>query len=213
MIEIVLGFILGIIASGIAAVVYEYASRPLLMTMLDDSGRARGQVPNNPPHEFYHLKVRNLPAKWPIPGRKPAWSCKAIIEVFNINGSLAIQDRITARWTTQPEPLLPTVMGNTYGNLIDPARMVAARKVDVHSHEDQQISLAIKFEGSPECHIFSNESYLFPRWQNPAWSLGVGTYRVRVTVYYERGRSQNDFEFRNLGPSCEDMYIGEWLKT
>ena len=71
--ELFVGFILGILASSIAALVYEYASRPLLEAVADDSGRAQGQVHDEKPHEFYHLKVRNLPAKWPLSGRKPDW--------------------------------------------------------------------------------------------------------------------------------------------
>jgi hypothetical protein len=43
-IGIVLGFLLGIIASGIATIVYERATRPLLNTVVDESGRVRGRL-------------------------------------------------------------------------------------------------------------------------------------------------------------------------
>ncbi|RKY10552.1 MAG: hypothetical protein DRP65_06420 [Planctomycetota bacterium] len=208
--ELALGFLLGIIASGIAALVYEYSTRPLLKTLVDDSGRAQGQLPNEKPHEFYHLKVRNLPAKCPLPGRKPAWSCKANIEVFNTDGSRVIQDPIPARWTSQPEPLVPVLQAGQPANLLDPAKIITGRKVDVHGHEDQQLSIAVKFDGEPECHIFSNESYQFRRWQNPAWRLEIGTYRLRITLFYERGRSQDDFELRNSGPSRDDVQLRHW---
>ena len=210
--ELFVGFILGILASSIAALVYEYATRPLIETVADDSGRAQGQVPDEKPHEFYHLKVRNLPAKWPLSGRKPAWSCKATIEVFNTDGSRAIKEPIPARWTSQPEPLIPILQAGQHANLLDPAKIITGRKVDVHGHEDQQLSIAIKFEGEPECHVFSNESYQFQRWQNPAWRLKTGTYRLRVTLFYERGRSQNDFELRNSGPGRDDLQLRPWSR-
>lgn len=212
MIEIIIGFVLGIFASVIAGLVYEYATRPLVKCFIDKSGRAQGQALGQPPHEFFHLVVRNLPARWPIPGRKPAWSCKVTIEVFNSDGSPAIQNSITGRWTSQPEPLLPIINAGQPANIIDPAKIVAARKIDVHQHENQQISLAVKFEGELECYIFSNESYLFQKWQNPAWRLGIGTYRVRINTYYERGRTQDDFELCNSGSSRDNIHLKPWSK-
>jgi len=131
--ELFVGFILGILASSIAALVYEYATRPLIETVADDSGRAQGQGPDEKPYEFYHLKVRNLPAKWPLSGRKPAWSCKATIEVFNTDGGRAIKEPINARWTSQPEPLIPILQAGQLANLLDPAKIVTGRKVDVHT--------------------------------------------------------------------------------
>jgi hypothetical protein len=205
--ELAIGFLLGILASGISALVYEYVTRRLLKTLLDDSERAQGQRPNDKPHEFYHLKVRNLPTKWILPGRKPGWSCKANIEVFNIDGKRVIQYPIQARWTSQPEPLIPFIQAGQPTNLLDPAKIIAGRKVDVHSHEDKQLSIALKFDGESECYIFSNESYQFSRWQNPDWRLRIGTYRLRVTLFYERGRSQDYFELSNSGTSRDDVQI------
>jgi hypothetical protein len=108
-VSIAIGFMLGILASGIAALVYEYGTRPLLQVLLDDSPRAQGQKPGQAPHEFYHLKVRNVPPRWPLLGRRPAWACKATIEVFDHNGKRVIPDTIIARWPSQPEPLIPAV--------------------------------------------------------------------------------------------------------
>jgi hypothetical protein len=205
--ELIYGFLLGIGASTAATVFYEYATRPLLEIRLDQAGRAQGQVPGQAPHEFYHLTIRNLPAWWPFPGRRPAWSCKASIEAFNPDGSPAVSDPVPGRWTSQPEPLLPVIRGDAPANLLDPARLMQARKVDIHNHEDQRLSVALKFEGEPACHLFSNESYRFPKWQNPEWCLGPGTYRLRVSVFYETGCAHADFELANLGLSCNDVRL------
>ena len=60
------GFLFGIVASGIAWLIAEYAVRPLLDIAVDNY-RSQGQSPGNPPHEFYHVRVRNLPATRPLP--------------------------------------------------------------------------------------------------------------------------------------------------
>lgn len=196
--NLIVGFLLGIVASGIAAIIYERSTSPLVEISLDDRPLALGQNPNLPPHAFYHLKIRNLPTNLPLSRRKPAWSSKATIEVFNLDDTRAIAEPIHARWPSQPEPLVPAVVGNQLINLVDFARMMNARKVDIHAHEEEYISLAVKYEGQPESYIFSNESYLHPAWSNPAWRLNTGTYRVLVTVFYGRGRAQREFTLTNL---------------
>lgn len=209
-VSIAIGFVLGILASSIAALVYGYGTRPLLQVLLDDSQRAQGQKPGQAPHAFYHLKIRNIPSRWPLPGRKPAWACKATIEVLDLNGKHVIPDAIIGRWSSQPEPLLPAVNSGQAINILDPARLVTSQKVDVHSHEDQAFAVALKYEGSRDCYIFSNESYLHPKWQNPAWRLNNGTYRLRITLYYERGRTETDFRLRNTGNIFDDLSLELW---
>src|SRR5713101_3589897 len=165
--EITLAFVLGMISSGIIAILYDYATRPRLKALIDEA-RAQGQLPQNPAHEFYHVKVRNLPAAWDIlppiilrilPGPRPAWSCKATIQVFNSDGSVAIQDVIQARWPSQPEPIQQFLPQGQLVNVVDLPKLMAARKVDVHGHDDQPICIALKYEGEPDCYIFTNESY------------------------------------------------------
>jgi len=205
--NLIIGFLLGIIASGIAAIVYERATRPAIEIFLDDAPIALGQYPGLPPLAFYHVKVRNRPLSWQLASRKPAWSCKATIEIFNSNGARAFSDPVQARWPSQPEPLVPAVAGNQSISLVDFARLMNARKVDIHSHEDQTISLALKYDGQVDCYIFSNESYLHNAWSNPAWRLGPGEYRVLVTVFCELGRIRRTFTLKNLGTRRDSVQI------
>ena len=67
--------------------------------------------------------------------------------------------------------------------------------------------MAVKFEGERDCYIFSNESYLSPGWRNPSWRLGIGIYRVRVTLFYEAGCLEEYFELCNLGNSRDDLEL------
>lgn len=205
--EILAGFVLGILASAIAAIVLDHASRPLLEVVEHDGARAQGQSPGNPPHEFFHVRVRNGPPRRPLSGRRPAWACHATLEVRTEDGNARLVDPIPARWISQPEPILTLGIGAGVAQIPDVARMLAGRRIDIHSHEDQVMSIAVKFEGVTECHLFTNESYVFPRWQNPAWSLTGGKHRLRVTVYYERGRAQRDFWLHNDGNRCDDVRI------
>ncbi len=211
--NLAIGFFLGIVASGIAAALYDWFTRPLVEISLDDRPLALGQYPNLPPLAFYHLKVRNLPAKLPLSSRKPAWSSKATIDVFKPAGTRVIAEPIHARWTSQPEPLAPAVSGNQLISVVDFARLMNARKVDIHAHEDEYISLAVKYDDQPECYIFSNESYLHPpAWSNPAWRLDSGEYRIVVTVFFERGRAQREFTLTNRRTARNSIEI-EYAST
>lgn len=206
---IVVGFFLGILASVIAWLLTEKAVRPSLDIVVDQK-RAQGQSQDYPPHAFYHVRVRNVPAICLSAGRRPAWACTASIDVFRQDGSRAITGDVKARWTSQPEPLLPVVAQGRAENVLDPGRLMQAQRMDVHGHSEEPISVAVKFEGEPDCYIFTNESYLFPRWQNPSWRIPPGQYRLRVTVYYERGRVEKDFGLSNEGPRRDDVRLDPW---
>lgn len=203
---VIVAFFLGVVASAAVVLWYEYSTRPLLRVLLDDTPPAKGHAEGRSPHAFYHLKVRNEAAVWPLPGRKPAWSCKATIELLDQDGNLTLTEPIIGRWISQPEPLIPVIHEGQVLNIIDPARLIAAQKMDIHCHEDQRISIALKFDGRPDCHLFSNESYYY-KWQNPAWGLGPGDHHLRVTIYYERGREVASFRLRNKGLGRDDIEI------
>lgn len=73
--QAITGFLLGVLASAIVAIVVDRAARPLLAVLTHDGARAQGQNAGSPPHEFFHVLVRNVPARRPLAGRRPAWSC------------------------------------------------------------------------------------------------------------------------------------------
>lgn len=82
------------------------------------------------------------------------------------------------------------------------------RVVDVHQHQDELLSVAVKFEGETDCYIFTNESYPFG-WRHPNLRLAQGRYWVRVTLHYEGDFSRTLFQLQNAGPSCNDLRIKE----
>jgi hypothetical protein len=201
-----LGFVLGFIASLGASVVLDQMTQPRLTISLV-AGSARGQNPGWPAHAFFHALVSNQGEDGSAsPGLRPAWSCSASIEVVASADSPAIGP-IPARWISHPEPLLVVSTGASPTLIPDVARMISGRRVDVHPHDPQQLSLLVKFEGENDCFLFTNESYASERWSNPAWRLGLGEHRLRVAVAFELGGHAVEFLIENSGPRREDLRI------
>jgi hypothetical protein len=195
---------MGFVASAGVVILYECSIRPKLEMTVDDSFIAKGV---NPSRTFYHVMVKNIPTFWPtVFIRRPAWSCQAKIEVLDSDGKTTLLEPILARWSSQPEPITTLSIGNSIIILPDVAKIIAGRKIDIHSHDPQMLCIAIKFDGSEDCYLFSNESYLHQN-QNPSWKLGKGNYRLRVTLFYEQGNLPYDFEFQNWGPNWNDVNI------
>jgi hypothetical protein len=200
-----IGFIFGIISSFFAAILYDKITRPKLAAA-PDSSRAQGQADGQAPHEFYHLVVRNVPARF-LGGRRAAWDCKVTIEVVDLEGERLLPEIIWGRWASQPEPVVPVSTSNVGTGALDFGRLILGRKATIYSHENHSVSIAIKFEGSPDCYIFSNESYIHNRWENPAWKLGPGSHRLRVQFYYERPSKPVYYRLHNNGTSRNDLAL------
>lgn len=203
------GFILGILASSIAWLITERLSAPRLH-IRPDQNRYPAPLQGTAGYELYHIVVTNAPTRWPFPARQPAWACTARIEVLRHDGTASGTPPVHARWTTQPEPLLPMLSAGQPHNVLDPARVMQSRRMDVHAHHTELIPVAIKFEGEPDCHLFSNESYAHSRWQNPAWRLGTGAHRLRAVVLHQGGESATDLELRNDGRTRDSVRLLPW---
>lgn len=208
--ELFAGFLLGIVASGVAALVFDRATSPKLEIIVDPGPRAFGDLPDGTKLEYHHVVVRNARTRWLLPGRRPAWACQATLTVFKWTGEPMTVVPIRARWASQPMPVSSFVVGDRIVQAADMAKIIAGRRVDVYTHQDERLTVALKHAGQPGIHLFTNESLQFERGCNPAWKLDVGTYRLRVTVYYERGDVHADFEFANTGTTLDDVKIQAW---
>lgn len=204
------GFVLGIIASGVAAVVFDHATSPRLDIVVDPGPRALGDLPDGTKLEYHHVVVRNVRTRWPLPGRRPAWACQANITLFKWTGEPLTVVPIRARWASQPMPISSFIVGDRIVQAADMAKIIAGRRVDIFTHQDERLTIALKHQGLPGIHLFTNESLEFERGCNPAWRLEPGSYRLRVAVYYERGEVQADFEFANTGSTLDDVTIQPW---
>src|SRR5439155_23103049 len=130
----------------------------------------------------------------------PAWGCKATLSILSADGTSILIPPIAARWTSTPEPLTRFLHGDQLVPVVDFEKVLAGRRIDIFSHEDQLMPIVIKHEGHSECYVFTNESYYHPPLNaNPDWQLGLGKHRLRVTVHYERGNDSFDFCIHNFG--------------
>jgi hypothetical protein len=205
-----LGFVLGIAASGVAAVVFDHMTSPKLEVVIDPGPRALGDLPGGTKLEYHHVLVRNVRTAWPLPGRRPAWACQANLTIFKWTGEPLTVVPVRARWASQPMPVSSFVVGDRVIQATDMAKMIAGRRIDIFTHQDERLTIALKHQGQTGIHLFTNESLEFERGCNPAWKLEPGTYRLRVAVFYERGEVLEDFEFSNTGATLDDVTIKRW---
>jgi hypothetical protein len=205
MASLLIGFVLGIVASGLAWLLSEKWVQPKPEVKLD-AQRFMGQSGRNPPHEFFHVVIRNAAARWPLKIRRPAWACEARITIVEPIDALGASPTIIARWTSQPEPVTPT----DGGLALDPGKMILARRMDVFSHHAERVAVVLKYEGDSDYYLFSNESYLFEGGKNPKWRLPEGRYRLRISVSHENGESVTDLRLENSGRSRNEVKIALW---
>jgi hypothetical protein len=208
--ELFAGFILGIFASAIAALIFDRAASPKLEIVIDPGPRAFGELPDGTKLEHHHVVVRNARTMRLLPGRHPAWACQANLTVFKWTGEPLTVVPIRARWASQSMPVSSFVSGDRVIVAADMAKMIAGRRIDIYTHQDERLNVALKHQGQSAIHLFTNESLQFERGCNPAWKLETGTYRLRVTVFYERGEIHEDFEFANTGTGLDDVKLRPW---
>ena len=151
--NLIAGFILGVGASAIAALAFEWLSGPKIRITLDYASRALLERV-----EYLHVVVRNPPTRPPLPSRRPASSCRATLNVSDAQGQAVTAEPILARWASQPAPTSSFVVGSQLIQAADLAKMIAGRTVDVHCHSDERLTLAIKEEGDPDLYLFTNEA-------------------------------------------------------
>ena len=108
--------------------------------------------------------------------------------------------RLDARWSDTPQPshLQPN----------ETPRLA----VEINAGSQRQINLAIKEPDSDDAFLFNNDSYRFPRGQNPAWRMGPGNYRAVVEIAgdgLKTKRFECHFVNRGQGGSFEVLSFAE----
>jgi hypothetical protein len=202
-------FVLGVVTSLTAAVVYDRLTRAEIEVVLDTGPRQQRNLPTETPCEFFHVVVRSRSARWHLLSRKPAWSCQATLEVLPTGKDAVAIGPIAARWSSQPEPLVTVGVGGQLISIPDAARMLAGRRVDVHHGQKHPIPIALKYEGDESAFLFANESYyhLSPQWANPAWRLPIGSHSIRIVVNFDGRQFVEHFWVDNHGVKRDDVRI------
>ena len=204
-----LGFVLGILASIAAAWVVEYGARPSIVIEKAPVWGIQSQHPGPPGPVgvlFFHVQVRNVRRSLAPIGPRPAWAAHAALEVEAEGGSLKVGP-IDGRWSAHPEPVLPAAANNQTLLLLDPAKILEGRTIDVHGHAPLELCALLKVAGEDDCYLFNNSSYPYPQWKNPAWRLPPGAYRLRIAVSYESGTATAILRFQNPGQSSSGLVL------
>ncbi len=188
--------------------------RRLLEEMTDgDPLRPTGRLVRSPyRHQFLEIKVRQKNGLWPFPTRRPAWRCRVTFDVFRHDGSRAIAERITARWSGSLQPYRTQLVDGRLRPIPDDSLVPLGQTFDVHANAEEKVGVALKYEGFDECWIFSNESYQQRRaWEKPEWKLDMGDYYIAVKLHYQSSLSENRrtwwIRLRNGGKSFDDWSI------
>lgn len=199
---LLIAFVIGLITSALVVISYERVVRPLLDIIAPVPG---DDLPPDRPYKFYHLAVRQLPTFPFFTGRRPAWSIRGTAEVFRSDGSRAIAAPILVRWSSRPEPITRVWVRNRLITTFNPEAALSNWRVDVHSHENQLIPILIKYDGSPDCYLFSDLSYRQTDLRESAWRLGEGVYTLTITLFYETEALSRSFRLSHLGASWRDV--------
>ncbi len=191
MLSYIISGLVGALASLIVTKYYEIATSPFLeVSGIDDSYPPTRRSLDGPIHKFIEVKVRQKKAYPPFHSRTPAWATVAKLSVHEPDGSRAIQEEITARWSGSPQPYQTQLIQkngiSTPVQVPESSLLSLGERFDVHAFREEKLGIALKYEGYDECWIFSNESYLH-NWENPRWRLPIGDYYIRLELYY-RGK-------------------------
>jgi len=112
---------------------------------------------------------------------------KALKAEFTCEGNGVRLPWIDARldYSPQPSGLLP---GQRPGLVFD-----------LGIDQWKKINLIIKEAEEESCHLFNNDSYRYPRAQNPAWKMNPGEYKIFVKIAGVGVREQFECTFINPG--------------
>lgn len=190
MIDVIVGGIIAIIASIIAAIWIENLRRPKLTLEIETPPS------DNPQMNMRNLRVKlcNEPlsgwAKWMV--RSPALQCRAEITFHHRDGHNVFGRVMEGRWASSPEPIASGIFdlkGEIKFNLLDLTTITQASRVDLYPGDSELLDIANRPYDDANCYGWNNEAYFSsPRWRNPDWTLVPERYLVKVVI---RSSGQN----------------------
>jgi hypothetical protein len=161
----------------------------------------RGPIQNNWRSLRIEVSNRRLP-KWAIwwMSRLPAQQCRAEICFLRLDGTPFLTEPMRGRWAGSPEPKVAQAVtqGGTVPVLINPQELKAT--VDIYPGDVEQLDVAIRVDQEQDAYGWSDETYYFPDWRNPARQLNHDRYLIKVTVTSSGRKCTNLFRIDNDGP-------------
>lgn len=202
----IVGFIVGVFASFLAAIGFEKFKTPNLEITVGPK-----TTPNNLPgrastkYSFLHLNVSNK-NNW-LKLTNPALSVRAKLyfkdpsnnkELFSIDG----------RWSGNPEPYTPMSPLGDRGT-VNPTIFPVLRKIDIFPGQTEGLDVAIKYDDENPIYAFSNESYIPSNkmWRSQNWQIDLKKILIDVTVNTGDLIKQELFLLKNPDKSIEKVEI------
>jgi len=178
---LVLGGVIGFVASLFATLWVEFLRRPILTFQIGETADGSRGTDS---WRFLHVEVLNnikAPSwlRWILlPGLPPRYAASAAQAWVSYSQKGSEILRVEGRWSSTPEPLTPT----TQGALFDSSKVLGGQRENIPYGGKSAVAIGLKFDGEKDCFAFNSWSYAFPKWKNPDWRLPDDRYEVRVVV-------------------------------
>jgi len=207
--DIVGSFVLGAIASLVAAAFLEYLRRPYLVMVPEH--RDQGPYEGAPAREgrFVRVKVWNkarVPA-WLAP--KPAQQCWARITFKSVATGEVVVEGMVGRWASTPEPTVYRVpvggahaaIGFDMNALLHPERQT----VTIPASKDpspyaESLDIAAQLDEDVDTYAWNHENYRHePLWRYGEHRLVPETYHIDIVIGFAEGKAHGEFLLTNSG--------------
>lgn len=184
-VDILLGGVVGLVASAAVGVLLVAAPRPRLVFK-----PLRTETPDPRGWKFVHIEVSNQRAPWYLRFRDAtAYLCTAELEFRPDQAGENIFPPISARWPRfQPQPIAS-------GATLDINAVLIPHRETIPPGEHAFLDVAIKHQGDRQCYAFNNESYFYAdkTWRHPDRRLDAERIFVRALVYVAGKRHPSEW--------------------
>ncbi len=159
---------------------------PKLSIKASESANSDNIYPSGHPHanerwKFFRVSVSNNSFsglfRW-IP-RQTAENCRAKIEIYESKDSSPLFT-FDGRWASTPE--IPHIPSQAIVKLFHPD------PVTIAVEEKEYLDVIVKAEIDNDAYGWNNEAYIH-NWRNPSYKLGIGEYKVKITISTQNGKS------------------------
>ena len=197
-----IGFLSAIITAAFGKIVYDMIKAPKLVSYVPRNGEPAVQsLSNSVTRGFYHIIIKNERRR--VIDRSVAGNARVGIVFMEDNGAKKFS--LSGKWDWRPEPL--SVSGNR--PVIEPSLIPFAELVDINPADEQPFCIVMKYDGQDECYAFNASSYLYLDHKNPAWKLGLGRYKIHLTLNGSNVHREFDFILENKGKLLSDISISK----
>lgn len=216
MLNLLLGFVLGILASMIASLVIEELRGPAFSITTDPGNVERTRNPSIGPFAFFRAEVTPTPplrvkGRGVLGSRRTPRSVTAYVTVTDPLRHNPTFQRVPARWPAWPAPMATQFLTDQgTGNLVridrfDDAEAARQRVLDFAGPRDSQpLDVFLKIEGREEIYFYNNDNYRHGM-DYAAHALPYGDYHVEVIVECEGRITRQWFSLSNRGSSWRDV--------